>query len=125
MSMITDLIDRMRGQKTDSGTKHLLEEAAETIEILSEKLMTPAMERSTQYYNGGWIPCEDKLPEVDKRGFSENVLVYLDSFPYFDVCFYRNKDRSGYWVIWDNGIQIDRNVVAWMPLPERYKKEGE
>lgn len=67
-----------------------------------------------------WIPCTDRLPEeigdylvTDYRG-----NVYCSSFDYIlrEKCF--NYEDDGYPV-------EDDTVIAWMPLPEPYKREGE
>jgi hypothetical protein len=69
MSLITELIERLRKEadgymgyrsKRAIRVKHLLREAADTIETLSAKVHAANMERSTAYYNGGWIPVSEK-----------------------------------------------------------------
>ena len=59
---------------------------------------------------GEWIPVSERLPE-------ENTKVYLVCFDdgYISSIMY---DR-GKWLIGGN------NIIAWMPLPEPYKKGGE
>ena len=70
--------------------------------------------------HGEWIPCSERLPEeigdylvTDYRG-----NVYCSSFDYIlgEKCF--NYEDDGYPV-------EDDTIVAWMPLPEPYRKEGE
>lgn len=55
-----------------------LNNAADTIESLSEKLTD--MERPAEDCGGGWIPCKERLPED-----GVDVLVWL--FQYIP-CFY-------------------------------------
>lgn len=61
-----------------------------------------------------WIPCSDKLPE-------NNTDVI--------VCFYSGTVTEMRY--WGNGIfqgiyeHTAKTIVAWMPLPEPYKGEGE
>jgi hypothetical protein len=70
-----------------------------------------------------WIPCSESLPEDDTL-----VLVnYIDHRP----------DAMDIWIGWhemENVWYIDgeehsrergNEVIAWMPLPEPYKKESE
>lgn len=68
-----------------------------------------------------WIPCTDRLPEKtgyylvsDRRGD-----VYSTNFDYLrgEMCF-GYDDLDGCFV-------KDDTVIAWMPLPEPYKREGE
>lgn len=83
MSMTSELIKRLRlyaktytepplGREVD-GTPELLRKAANTIEELSLKLHNSQMERSSQYYNGGWISVTERLPGDDEE--------YLEYFP--------------------------------------------
>lgn len=70
---------------------------------------------------GEWIKASKRLPAIDDSNYSEEVLAYRanDTFAlavvhqdyYTKIC---NWARSlDYWPL--------RDVVAWMPLPERYK----
>lgn len=84
-----------------------INQAADTIEALSEKLTD--MERSAEVCGGGWIECENKMPEIgkpvlvcDKQG---NVCVRAIT------CEIKGKK---YW------SQDKYDVVAWQPLPEPY-----
>lgn len=109
MSMISELIKNLRwyGSYADSAEKDLMYEAADTIEALSAKLAAANMERSERYYGGGWIACEDKLP--DEKGW---YLVYAkDQRPF--VAYFKGKTfplNNHY-----------HEIVAWMPLPEPYR----
>lgn len=83
MSMITEQIERLKKYAQileDTSTNRVnadlmcvnaMREAADTIEELSAKLHAVNMERSSQYYYGGWIPCDERMPEERK-----SVLVY-------------------------------------------------
>lgn len=87
--------------------KSKLFKAADIIESLSAKLAD--MERPTEDCGGGWIECENKMPEIgkpvlvcDKQG---NVCVRAIT------CEIKGKK---YW------SQDKYDVVAWQPLPEPY-----
>lgn len=84
-----------------------LSDAANTIESLMQKLAD--MEQSAEDCSGGWIECENKMPEIgkpvlvcDKQG---NVCVRAIT------CEIKGKK---YW------SQDKYDVVAWQPLPEPY-----
>lgn len=130
MSMTTELIKEIRSCveyidavsaeeiNTPEVTK-TLQKAADAIEELSAKLHASQMERSSQYYHGGWIPCEERLPE-DR----DNVVV---------TCFVHEKwcAATGYhngfnWVVSAyNRVWDDLDVLAWRPLPKPYSPNDE
>ncbi len=70
-----------------------------------------------------WIPCSERLPEDDTL----MLVNYIDYRP----------DAMDIWIGWhemENVWHIDgeahsrefgNDVIAWMPLPEPYKEEGE
>ena len=61
-----------------------------------------------------WIPIEKEKP----RG-AEHVLVtlYWEEDDWYEVC------EIDYGVLKADGNNLIDNVIAWMPLPEPYKKE--
>ena len=74
---------------------------------------------SCSEFPNNWVPCSERLPEEFK-----NVLLCTDA----DVIF------VGWSYIWnddysfddDNGMALENDVVAWMPLPAPYQaKEDE
>ena len=134
MSMITELVDRLR-KDADFLEKHSGEtddfvkdykEAAEVISELSAKLQSANMERSSQYYNGGWISVKDRLPEPQKDGdsdYSDCVLITLHIGNNNDVvgrAYYCFSEET--WCADRLGIG---EVTAWRELPEPYKAESE
>lgn len=122
MSMITELIYRLRYAAKDpflhSQIAKNLEEAASTIEELSAKLHASQMDRSSQYYHGGWIPCEERLPEDFTK-----VMVTLKSGAVMEMLY-----RMGEFVFvgWNEIVPTSNEnpVLAWRPLPEPYREEG-
>lgn len=156
MSTITDLIARLRsfaklseamekrvGQKKGDLTK-ILFEAADTIEALRMKLSAYLLEQDTLH--GGWIPCNEKLP--DDLTAVNITWVNRDPEPYYESI----KDKpftataihyNGKWFWWSctcedilkeygkndiDEINDGIEVIAWRRLPEPYKgktgKEG-
>ena len=86
-----------------------------------------------------WIPCSERLPEED----GEYLVLYHTRSAYkpyvYDVIsfandlykideydFYDEKGQKG-WFYYDReyGYCKDDSVIAWMPLPEPYRGEGE
>lgn len=123
MSMTTELIDRLKQHATELHNNLIIinerienqcvkdmREAAEVIEELSLKLHNSQMERSCQFYHGGWIPVSERLPEYD-----ENIFVCdIDGDIYFT---HKSHLTNKYYDSFGNDI---KNVLAWMPLPEPY-----
>lgn len=64
-------------------------------------------------YNGGWIPCSEKLPDVEA-----DVLLSLRSL---DVHTGFMSNTEGYFYVEGEGYVEFENVLAWQPLPEPYK----
>lgn len=69
-----------------------------------------------------WIPCSDGMPkEYGKYFITEMPIGDFDVEPY--VATYFPEDDE-----WTTGSPfriVRRPVIAWMPLPEPYEKEGE
>ena len=124
MSMISELIEELREQSrynrkiVDSvydifyENAKFLRIAADTIEELSGKLHVANMGRSSAFYNGGWIPCDEREPEEngDYLVTFKDGSVYATS--YCDKAFFVLSD------VW----AAPAEVVAWRPLPEPYKE---
>ena len=121
MSMISKQVEEIRhAAKVYSNyplLAKMLNGAADTITLLSEKLHAANIERSAAYYNDGWIPCSERLPEQLKE-----VLISFDNYGRKDVTVatYRNYFYGEEWIA--NMVTLDmKSVTHWMPLPEPYK----
>lgn len=82
--------------------------AEEILEVL------PSMESEPK-----WIPCDERLPEV-----GQCVLCYLKGWHYmgkYRVCKYRDADKYVNHPYFDFNEDGFPKVLAWMPLPARYK----
>lgn len=64
----------------------------------------------------GWIPVEERLPEVGKLVLvtTNDTTISINLLIRANAHFFRNA--AGY--AWEDG---DDTVIAWMPLPEPYK----
>ena len=73
-----------------------------------------------------WIPCSERLPEDGRQ-----VLVYARSVHYALAKYDEMREADGtykkQWVTFDawKPFYTIKEVIAWMPLPEPYQKEGE
>lgn len=127
--MISELVKELRELQDNTeidcyGIRELNEvcmKAADTIEELSAKVARQNMERSSQYYGGGWIPVDERLPET-----SDSMLVavqYDDGNIIIDIGFFNSKstNRLGKW----NIDCIICHVIAWQPLPQAYEPKEE
>lgn len=77
--------------------------------------------------HGEWIPCSERLPEIRfdlNSRTSDTVFVCLENRT-MHMAFYCDDDV---WRFCESGEAKEPmwdKVVAWMPLPEPYKKEGD
>lgn len=99
-----------------------------------------------------WIPCSERLPEketvlatVETKTFKYRYVceavwiprwTWKASFDSWEDCSEYNEDEDEYYVLegwyervhnWDeySYIGIEDNVIAWQPLPEPYREEGD
>lgn len=108
MSLTSKQIDELRAYAKDRKGEiaKLVSDAADTIELLSAKLSAANMERSSQYYHDGWIPCDERMPEHRQR----------------IIAFYPDEDGRHNMQIVSYNEHGTTSMTAWMPLPEPYKE---
>ena len=70
--------------------------------------------RLAEEYNNGWIPCSERLPEVEA-----DVLVSLRSL---DVYTGFRANTEGCFYVEGEGYVEFENVLAWKPMLEPYKE---
>lgn len=142
MSMITELVDRLRDgahsiedyYEEQNEESKLLKEAADTIQLLSEKLRASQMEHK-------WIPVSERLPdntdpvnitwvnhdpepyyaEIKDKPFTATGHYCNGRWWWYSVTCQDYLDEYGHWDIdaMDDAIE----VIAWMPLPLPWKGE--
>lgn len=132
MSMITELVKKLRESAEfvmlPDYVCRILSQAADTIEELSAKVAQQNMEKSSQYYNGGWIDVSDVLPN-DKD-------EYLRYFPVIAKGIIDGGTRDGEEILcvglgkyidWEKEWEIEipikikncpQKVLAWCRTPE-------
>ncbi len=109
----------------------ILSEAADTIEALSAKLAD--MERSAEDCGGGWIYCGDGENLPEESGYY--LVTYHEwsngeFLPKFDDTYVKrlHYQKSEQFIGWNFSKCVDkraeddmnREVLAWQPLPEPY-----
>ena len=112
MSMISELVEKLRDYANGSLQYFLpkyicesLNQAADTIEELSEKLSASQMERSDD-----WILCEERMPESDGMYLITSNVLRKSEVQF--VFFQKNI----------NMFICNGNAIAWRPLPEPYRE---
>lgn len=109
MSMISELVEELI-DNADLYTKELhdlMYEAADTIEMLSEKAREPKQE---------WIPCSERLPKeegiylVTATNYIFNTEEIVAGTCYFNI---------------EYGFSNNRKILAWQPLPEPWEGADE
>lgn len=140
MSLIADFVKELRDYaiylEDDLGngkTCDLLRKSADTIEELSAKVARQSMERSSQYYNGGWIDASDCLPTDDEE--------YLEYFPVIVKGIIDGGTHDGEEIIckgfgkyidWEREWEVEtlvrikscpQKVLAWCRIPVYEPKE--
>lgn len=70
------------------------------------------IQESMEKYNGGWIPCRERLPEDNN-----DVLISTnDGLVIFGAYI---QGHSTWW-----SGDYSPEVLAWQPLPESYKEDN-
>ena len=97
------------------------------------KEMIEIVQEVAEEYNGGWIPCSERLPE--ESGYY--LVTYHDwsdgnFLPKYDDTYVRrlHYQISEHFVGWNYPKNVDdraendchKEVIAWQPLPEPFKE---
>ena len=77
--------------------------------------------------HGEWIPVSERLPKEKINPKTKDFEPVLCSTSFGDVMAYVYGKPLGHDIahFWNGGGVMDEYVVAWMPLPDPYKEEGE
>lgn len=75
-------------------------------------------------YNNGWIPCSERLPEID--GNTSDIVLVCGSNGFQYMAFWCDDLK---WRFCECGMAKNpilwTEIVAWQPLPEPYKESDE
>ena len=114
------ILEILEGAKDETGSVPML-------------LVRKAFEKISNESN--WISCKERLPEEDgdyfvtfEKGYAEDYGLDLVGIAPYEV------DCEGFG-IWQEEFDphtlgslgsewVDINVIAWQPLPKRYREEG-
>lgn len=75
--------------------------------------------------HGGWIKCSDRMPTdvLDMQDFKQIKVLVSTKNNLVKTCLYRwIRDYNGNYTDWEFSVH---GVIAWQPLPEPYKEDGE
>jgi len=72
--------------------------------------------KEAEEQNGGWIPCDENLPNHNQTVIFQTEDGMVET-GYYDV----NED----WCVNDSYFPNAFRFIAWQPLPEPYKLKGE
>ena len=69
-----------------------------------------------------WIPCSERLPETDMCRTLTTICTPYKGTNVRSGCFYRGLFMNDNGDTWN---ATDKEVLAWMPLPEQWRGEEE
>lgn len=104
-------IDRIEGKSCEECKHHVLEVSCERL-----------MEQPTAERVGKWIPCSERLPE---EGWCL-CTVHGVFYDYCEIlsCQKRKRKKRFLWLDEDGEyFDFTERVLAWMPLPEPWRRE--
>jgi hypothetical protein len=113
---LNDIKSQLKQFIADSNNIDYNRALVEAIEVIDKK---------AEEYNGGWIPCENELPNTSEWHPSVVAKEYLVTYypdevtkPWVGIRYFR-KDKN------DFLTKKEEKIIAWQPLPEPYNPKGE
>lgn len=133
--MWLDSLKKDIGQSQHQELWHYAEALDVAIELLSTKAKTKCVaqikvdteevvSRIKEEYDitDGWIPCSERVPKENE--YVDNVCkYYLIQDEYGDMHVAHLSGRG--WETIESIKALGCDVIAWMPLPEPYREDGE
>lgn len=90
--------------------------------LLREAIVTDIEALPSADAEQGWIPCSERLPKENE--YVGNVCkYYLIQDEYGDMHVAHLSSRG--WETIESIKALGCDVIAWMPLPKPYRKDGE
>ena len=87
-------------------------------EVAKEYESCEVMRSNCEVADGGWIPCSERLPELNTRVmcFTVDETYVIAEYGGSDSHYLDSKD------VWfsDNGWYRKDDIIAWQPLPTPY-----
>lgn len=121
--MISNLIDRLNMESKNHVqpyVRNLLKEAAMTIEELTAKLHASQMEKSSAYYNSGWIPCEERLPEKSDI-YVCTIHRITDDNVWVQQLIFEGNPKRWYWD--ENDFEVNEKIFKILAWQEPYRMD--
>lgn len=111
-------------RRGNTHTQSVLEQARDIIGMCAQAARTPSDLKEILRTHAGWIPVEERLPEVDE---DTEETIEDDDCPEYIVTI-RGASESTTLKYNPDGTCFDENgciydVIAWRPLPETYQAE--
>ena len=102
------------------GCKQLDNDDKDCMECVVENAIEIVQEVAEKY-NGGWIPCSERLPEID--GNTSDIVLVCGSNGFQYMAFWCDDLK---WRFCECGMAKNpilwTEIVAWQPLPEPFKE---
>ena len=120
-TVIHKLAEDIKAKEMDYGMNGLKVQIS--FNLTEAQVLLDALKEQTS-----WISCDDRLPKEDtdvwiQYGPSMMVGYYKKDYTVYSPG-YEDLDDTGWYDEHDEFICSTYDVVAWMPLPERYKPES-
>ena len=93
---------------------------AAAFEMAIEAIEKQATKQATSNYTSEWIPVSERLPDDGET----YLITNAESFEQYHTYKGWYDGTKGIWHMTGN-FERKMNVIAWMPLPEPYKRESE
>ena len=102
------------------GCRHLYNNEKDCMECVVE-LSEEIVQEVAAEYNGGWIACSERLPEID--GNTSDIVLVCGSNGFQYMAFWCDDLK---WRFCECGMAKEpvlwTEIVAWQPLPEPFKE---
>ena len=116
--LISRLEEVRMGLGVVSGERMVINMAIDIVNQLAEEYKPFGNSEQVQ---GGWIPCSERLPKVNRKVFvAFKVAQLCEKTIDYDIGYLSSYD--GKWYCDHKGYDVEK-VLAWMPLPVPYGGE--